>query len=99
MTANTRSINIKGLVSNNTSKSKFFATTPSSDDSSSEDTTTLLATQKKNGDKKDIDDLFINEGELSSRTKGFQQTPGSLDTFASHNGALVYKGKCYRFIL
>ncbi|CAI2176909.1 2546_t:CDS:2, partial [Funneliformis geosporum] len=92
MTANTRSINIKGVVSKKTrSESKFFASTPSSEDNSSnEDTTTLLTTQKKNRDKNLIDDLFTNE-ELSSHTKGFPQTPGSLETFASNDGALVYK--------
>ncbi|CAG8435853.1 673_t:CDS:2 [Funneliformis caledonium] len=94
MTANTRSINIKGVVSRKTrSESKFFASTPSSEDNSStEDTTTLLTTQikKPSRDKNVIDDLFTNE-ELSSHTKGFPQTPGSLDTFASNNGALVFK--------
>jgi hypothetical protein len=75
MTANTRSIDIKGVVSNKTRiKSKFFASTPSSEDESSdENTTTLLATQEKKGEK------------------GFPQTPGSLDTFSLNDEALVFK--------
>ena len=83
MTANTRSIDIKGVVSNKTRiKSKFFASTPSSeDDSSDEDTTNLLTTQEKKGEK--------NVGEL--HTKGFPQTPGSLDTFSLNDRTLMFK--------
>ncbi|RIA89287.1 kinase-like domain-containing protein [Glomus cerebriforme] len=76
MTANTRSINIKGVVSNKTRiKSKFFASTPSSEEDSSNEDTTTLQNQKR-------DKNIINEEELFSfYTKGYPRTPGSLDTF------------------
>ena len=85
MTANTRSIDIKGVVSNKTRiRSKFFASTPSSDDDSSDENTKTLLTGSKKKSDKDKKDSPLN-------TKGFPQTPGSLDNFTFNDGVFVFE--------
>ncbi|CAG8801724.1 22573_t:CDS:2, partial [Racocetra persica] len=78
MTASTRSINDKSP----TRSSKFFAGSQSSDENSSDD-----ASKRKD---ETTEEEYTSEDEILLSSRGFIETPGSLDDSSLKVGSLVF---------
>ncbi|CAG8524447.1 10333_t:CDS:2 [Dentiscutata erythropus] len=79
MTASTRSINDKSPTIN----SKFFAVSQSSDDNSSDDSSNKRKVAT-------TEDEYTSDEELLLSSRGFIETPGSLDDSSIKVGSLVF---------